>query len=279
MKNKLILFLKGGLIGIALAIPGISAGTMALITGLYTPIIHILSSISSFTRKTSFTALWRSSSFLIYVFLGSLAGLYLAVQWMTFLIKTYPLQTYSLFSGIILASIPFLYQQMKRNSIGIGVFLISAILTFGLSFFQSIFFQGYFWIVLSIYLAVGAMLLPGVSGSYILIIMGVYSHVLEDIQRFSWKVIFYIITGALSLITVSKWIRHLLKHYPAMTLSCLTGMTLGGGAGIFPLKSSQQFIENGWAGFLFLAIGAISTFLLQYLTTLYKPFSQKLIHN
>ena len=81
---------------------------------------------------------------------------------------------------------------------------------------------------------------------------------------------FYIITGALSLITVSKWIRYLLKHYPAMTLSCLTGMTLGGGAGIFPLKTSQQFIENGLSGFLFLTAGAVSVFLLQYLTQLYK---------
>ena len=256
----------------ALAIPGVSAGTMALITGLYTPIIHVLSSItiSSLTRKTSFTAFWFSYSYLVYVFLGSLAGLYWAIQWMVFFVKTYPLQTYSLFSGIILASIPFLYQQMKRNKMGIGIFLISAVFTFGLSFFQSFFFQGHFWIFLSIYLAVGAMLLPGVSGSYILIIMGTYSHVLEEVQRFSWKVFLYIITGALSLITVSKWIRHLLKHYPAMTLSCLTGMTLGGGAGLFPLKTSQQFIENGLHGFLFLTAGAVSVFLLQYFTQLYK---------
>ena len=149
MKNKLILFLKGGLIGMALAIPGVSAGTMALITGLYTPIIHILSSItiSSLTRKT-LTALWRSYSDLVYVFIGSFVGLYLAVQWMVFFVKTYPLQMYSLFSGIILASIPFLYQQMKRNKMGLGVFLISAVFTFGLSFFQSFFFQGYFWIFL-----------------------------------------------------------------------------------------------------------------------------------
>ena len=272
MKNKLILFLKGGLIGMALAIPGVSAGTMALITGLYTPIIHVLSSItiSSLTRKTSFRNLWLAHSGLVYVFLGSLAGLYWAVQWMMFFVKTYPLQMYSLFSGIILASIPFLFQQMKRNKMGIGIFLISAVFTFGLSFFQSIFFQGYFWIFLSIYLAVGAMLLPGVSGSYILIIMGTYSHILEDVQSFSWKIFFYIITGALSLITVSKWIRYLLKHYPAMTLSCLTGMTLGGGAGIFPLKTPQQFIESGWSGFLFLTGGAVSVFLLQYLTQLYK---------
>ena len=82
--------------------------------------------------------------------------------------------------------------------------------------------------------------------------------------------LFYIITGALSLITVSKWIRYLLKHYPTMTLSCLTGMTLGGGAGIFPLKTSQQFIENGLSGFLFLTSGTVSVFLLQYLTQLYK---------
>ena len=272
MKNKLILFLKGGLIGIALAIPGISAGTMALITGLYTPIIHLLSSftISSLTCKTSFKNFWRSSSYLVYVFLGSLAGVYWAIQWMAFLIKTYPLQTYSLFSGIILASIPFLYQQMKQDKKGLGVFLMSAVFTFGLSFFQSLFFQGYFWVFLSIYIAVGALLLPGVSGSYILIIMGTYSHILEEIQGFSWKVFLYIITGALSLITVSKWIRYLLKNYPAITLSCLTGMTLGGGVGIFPLKTSQQFIENGGVGFLFLTAGAVSVFLLKYLTQFYK---------
>ena len=130
----------------ALAIPGVSAGTMALITGLYTSIIHVLSSItiSSLIRKTSFRNLWLAHSGLVYVFLGSLAGLYWAVQWMVFFVQTYPLQMYSLFSGVILASIPFLYQQMKRNKMGLGVFLISAVFTFGLSFFSIFLFSRIF---------------------------------------------------------------------------------------------------------------------------------------
>ncbi len=184
IKQSWVLFLKGSLIGMALVIPGVSAGTMALITGLYSSLIHALSSlkISILINRKEFLKNWYTFSYLIPALIGSVFGFYIIIQWMTFFINEYPLQTYCLFSGIILSSIPFLYRQIKISKLGIGLFILFAFLTFCFSFFQSVFFSGYFWLFLSVYLAIGAMFLPGVSGSYILVVMGTYPRIISDVQ-------------------------------------------------------------------------------------------------
>lgn len=257
--SQWILFIKGLLIGGAIIIPGVSGGTIALITGLYPSIISALSSfhLRTIFKKEEFLKFFQAFSYLSPVLIGALLGFFVTIQWISFLIHSHPFPTYSLLSGIILTSTPFLFKQMKINKMEILIFLSSAILSFSLSFFNSFFFSGSVWLFLSIYLAVGAMLIPGISGSYILIIMGTYSQVLKELSSPSWFILFFLFIGGASLMTFSHGIGYLLKNHLSKTMAFLTGMMLGGALGLFPIKSITLLKDHGVESALFLLIGAV----------------------
>lgn len=264
-------------------IPGVSAGTMAWVTSLYPLIISAFSAFSflALRNKREFIAGQKDFRPLIPVFLGAVIGFYINAQWVSFLIKEHPAASYSVFSGIIIAEAPFLHRDVKGGASSAAVTAVFAVLTFCFSFLgqsSSVFefFQEGFpkigWQFLAVYLAVGAMLLPGLSGSYILIIMGVYSDLLEELKSFSFLVVLYAFIGCFSLITVSKWIRYLFQRKYAVTMSVLTGMTLGGGAGIFPIKTCIQ--EERLSCIVFLAVGAGAVWFCRYLSGFFKVFSK-----
>ena len=260
--KMILLFFKGLLIGMAVILPGVSGGTMALITGLYSPIISALSSVRllTFFKKKEFLAFWNPFSHLAFVFAGILIGFFIMVQWVSFFIYSYPLPAYSFFSGLILSSVFFLTPYFKKKWPELVIFILSLSLVFFVSFFDSLFFSGYFWIFFSVYLAVGAMLLPGVSGSYVLVIMGTYSIVLKELSDFSWLGLLFLITGGVSLLTCSRGLKYLLKHYLSWTMAGLMGMMLGGGTAVFPVKSISALKEHGLLAFSFLLIGALATY-------------------
>jgi len=265
MKNNLLSLTKGIFLGIALIVPGISAGTMALITGLYSPLISFLSSIQSAVFKRNFFKINHLFIPLLPVFIGTLLGLVFAVQWVYSLITTFPILSYSFFSGIILASVPFLLKQTTINISSVWVLLLFTLISFSLSYFNPVSISSDVWIFLSVYLATLAMLLPGTSGSYILILMGTYTEVLEILKNFSTKLLFILCVAVLSLLSCSKLIQYLLNRYKNYTMISLTGLTLGGGAGIFPLKSSEAFRQRGLESFILLFVGIFLVFIVQYL--------------
>jgi len=265
MKNNLLSLTKGIFLGIALIVPGISAGTMALITGLYSPLISFLSSIQSAIFKRNFFKINHLFIPLLPVFIGTLLGLVFAVQWVYSLITTFPMLSYSFFSGIILASAPFLLKQTTINISSVWVLLLFTLISFSLSYFNPVSISSDVWIFLSVYLATLAMLLPGTSGSYILILMGTYTEVLEILKNFSTKLLFILCVAVLSLLSCSKLIQYLLNRYKNYTMISLTGLTLGGGIGIFPLKSSEAFRQRGLESFILLFVGIFLVFIVQYL--------------
>jgi len=265
MKNNLLSLTKGIFLGIALIVPGISAGTMALITGLYSPLISFLSSIQSAIFKRNFFKINHLFIPLLPVFIGTLLGLVFAVQWVYSLITTFPILSYSFFSGIILASAPFLLKQTTINISSVWVLLLFTLISFSLSYFNPVSISSDVWIFLSVYLATLAMLLPGTSGSYILILMGTYTEVLEILKNFSTKLLFILCVAVLSLLSCSKLIQYLLNRYKNYTMISLTGLTLGGGIGIFPLKSSEAFRQRGLESFILLFVGIFLVFIVQYL--------------
>ena len=269
--NIFILIFKGILLGMALVIPGVSAGTLALITGLYIRLIQLLSSfkMTLFKNRNELLNVWKDFCSLTPVFLGCILGLFLAIRWVILAIQFYPSQMYSLFSGVILGSVPFLLIQTKLNRTNLLFFGVSTILTFGLSLTSLNTFSGYLWTIFSFYIAVGTMLLPGVSGSYILMIMGTYQKVLLDINSFLWwKLGLYLLIGILSLLSFSKFIHFLLKNYFSETMACLTGMTLGGGIGIFLF--TEQVLENFSSSLVFLSLSLISIIAIQFLWITFK---------
>ena len=265
MKQTWILFWKGVLIGTAFIVPGVSGGTMALITGLYFPFILALSSFRPallFNRK-EFLKFWNLFSYLIPALIGAIAGFLFFVQWLALSLKMHPVPMYCFFSGLVFSSMPFLIKEMNKEKSGWTVFICSSAVTFIVSFFTAGaggFSYGYVFLLLSVFLAVSAMLLPGVSGSYILILMGTYSMILNDLSVFSWRIVLYFLVGILSLTLVSRWIRLALEKHQQMIMSGLAGMAFGGGAGIFPIKSAKTLVENGLAGFTALVFAFVLVF-------------------
>ena len=274
MKNNFLSLMKGALLGMALIIPGISAGTMALITGLYSPLISFLSNTQSAIFKREFLKINHLFLQLLPVFIGTFLGLTFAIQWVYSLITTFPILSYSFFSGIILASVPFLLKQTSMNIHSLWVLILFTLISFSLSYFNPISVSSDVWIFLSVYLATLAMLLPGTSGSYILILMGTYTEVLEILKNFSIKSLFILGVAVLSLLSCSKLIQYLLDRYKNYTMICLTGLTLGGGIGVFPLRSTEAFQQKGLESFTLLFIGIFLVFIVQYL---WRYFSSRKI--
>ena len=251
------LFLKGLLIGLALIIPGLSAGAIALITGVYTLIITALSSLSlkMFLDRKKFFSSFQIFLKLNPLFLGIAFGILLSIHQVLFFIEKYPVEAYSLFSGLILSGLLLLFREMKINVFSLFIFILSALSVYFISWIprEEIFSSYLFWIFPAVYLASLAMLFPGISGSYILMVMGVYEIVLSDVKSFSWKFIFYIFIAVFGVISTSRWVKYVLTNHHSKTLAVLSGMTLGGGLGIFPVKS---LAENSFNSFLFLGLGA-----------------------
>ena len=270
MKDKLLLLIKGVLLGMALIIPGISAGTMAFITGLYSPLISFLSTAQSIIFKKEFGKLNRLFFNLLPVFIGVFLGLIFTIQWVYSLVTAFPVLSYSFFSGIILASVPFLLKQTKINIHNIWILFLSAVLSCALSYFNPASFSSHFWLFLSVYLSGLAMLLPGVSGSYILILMGTYKEVLGLLKSFTTISLLILFIAVFSLFSCSKWIQYLLERYRNYTMICLTGLTLGGGIGVFPLKSIEELQQSGQINVILLFAAIFLVFMIQYLCRMFR---------
>ena len=267
MKNKTLLFIKGLLSGMALITPGMSAGTIALITGIYSPIIYFLSSLQKV--RTEFSKTLKSFLLLVPVFVGFFLGLLISIEWLKAFIQSHPDLSYLFFSGIILSSVPFLIQRTPINSSSILILIASTLFSFSLSFFNPTNPMGLWWFFLSVFLASLAMLLPGISGSYVLVLMGEYSEFLEAISSISLKFVGVAFTFILSFLSCSKAIQHLLKNYHTNTMACLTGFTLGGGMGIFPLKSLEKIQQASLNSWIILFTGAFIVFVVQYISSKY----------
>ena len=240
MKNSILLGLKGSLIGVALVVPGLSAGTMAFITGLYSTFISFLSSFLPSVLNREWRKITKSFLFLSPAFLGILISFLISARWVILVIEKFPLDFNSFFSGVILMSVVYLSKQMKLDAVHIVIAILSALFSFSLSFKTKLLFSltgelfGTFWFFLSVYLSILAMLLPGVSGSYILMIMGSYSRFLTAFQDLSVDLIIIGLAFFVSLFSGVKWIKYLMDKKREKMMAFLTGLTLGGGFGIFP---------------------------------------------
>ena len=256
MKNYFILFLKGIAMGVANVIPGVSGGTIALITGIYEKLINSLKSfdttafkliikfdIKAFTRHTNFY-------FLIAVFGGSIVSVFSIASLFKFLFNNYPLYIWSFFFGLILISILFVGKTItKWNKQSIISLILGIIIAVSFSYISPasennnllfVFFCGI--------IGISGMMLPGLSGSFILILLGNYELLLvkavTDLNILILSIFFAgSIFGVLSFSHLLSW---LLKKYKNQTIALLTGFIAGSLAIIWPWKEvSKSIIISG----------------------------------
>ena len=253
--DYLIISLKGMAMGAADVVPGVSGGTIAFISGIYEELIDSLNNINFSLLKTLKTEgiknTWKQANgnFLLALLSGvfvSIISLSKGVKW---LLEHHPVLLWAFFFGLVLASIIYVGKQIKTTSwnlklfvaMGLGAAVAFLITTLNPSESSDtnlfLFFAGA--------LAICAMILPGISGAFILVILGAYSPVLEAINSRDLKTIFFIGAGAVvGLLSFSKLLKWLFEKYHELTLALLTGFMIGSLNKIWPWKVALTYRTN-----------------------------------
>ena len=256
-KQELILFLKGIAMGIANIIPGVSGGTIALLTNIYERLINALKKFDITAIKLLLSMKFKNFVnytdliFLIWLFSGSLFGVFSIAKLFEYMFKFYPIMIWSFFFGLILASVYYIGKKIKNwNIYNFIILIFGAIVAISLLFFEPANEnENLLFIILCGIIGVSGMMLPGLSGSFILILMGNYELILVSaISEFNYIILLFFLFGSiLGLVIFSHAIAYLLNKYKDQTLSVLTGFILGSLLIVWPWKktnSSNLSIEN-----------------------------------
>lgn len=240
IKGFLFIFLRGLFMGTADIMPGVSGGTIALITGIYERLVHAISKINfKFIKpflKGQFHESWsimkKEVDFTLFIPL--LMGIGLAVltlsKLMGFLLSNYAAYTYAFFSGLILASAYIVYSEIDGFSLKNFIFgiigFVFAFIFVGLNPIQAnhtlpiLFISGM--------VAICAMILPGISGAFLLLLLNQYEYMINALNNLSLPEIITFICGAfIGIISFSRLLDYLLKHHEHVTMSFLVGLMLG----------------------------------------------------
>ena len=237
--------------GVADVIPGVSGGTIAFISGIYDELIDSIRSVDGsvfkLLLKFRIAEIWKkvNASFLISVLAGVATSLISLAHLMTWLLETYPIPVWSFFFGLICVSAVFILREnMKWNmgafialiigiAIGAAITILSPTQTPTNLYF--IFFCGA--------LAICAMILPGISGAFILLLIGKYYFMIEALTQINLPVILVFVLGCvIGLLSFSHLLSWLLHHYRNLTIALLAGFMLGSLNKVWPWKKSFQVL-------------------------------------
>jgi len=246
MKQYLYLILKGMGMGAANVIPGVSGGTVALITGIFEKLIDSIKSLNLTAAKLLFAGKFKEFAeyinlyFLIAVFTGIGISIISFAKLLEYLFANYPIYVWSYFFGLILASVYFVSLSIeKRSVVNILIFLTGTAIAVFISFMtpasQN---DNVFYLILCGIIAASSMILPGLSGSFVLILLGNYQLVMIDsVSHLNLKILLPVAIGAgVGLIGFSSFLSWIFKKYKDETISILAGFILGSLTILWPWK-------------------------------------------
>ena len=189
MKDFLPTVLKGAAMGVAEVIPGVSGGTIAFITGIYERLIDAIKSFSPTKLLAAFKAdgiagVWKSidGTFLVSLLIGMVGGIGIGVTVVKYLLETHPVYVWSFFFGLIVASAVYIAKQItKWSALEIILLIIGSIFAYWITIATPSTGSESLWFTfLAGSIAICALILPGISGSFILLLMGIYTFILHD---------------------------------------------------------------------------------------------------
>ncbi len=239
--------------GVADVIPGVSGGTIAFITGIYEELINSLKSINGTAIRLLFgfriAEVWKhiNGSFLITVLAGILTSLLSLAKLMTFLLENYPIPTWSFFFGLILVSSPLIMRDIQRWAPGtVAAFIIGIAVAYGITVLSPTETPtNLFYIFFCGALAICAMILPGISGAFVLLLIGKYEYMINALIEFNLPVILVFASGCLlGLIGFSHVLSWVLQHYRYPTLALLAGFMIGSLNKVWPWKEVVAYRIN-----------------------------------
>lgn len=254
IKDYCVVGFKGMAMGAADIVPGVSGGTIAFISGIYEELLTSISSINLDALKTlknhGFLAAWRqiNGNFLLSLFLGILLSVLTLAKVISWLLEAHPILLWSFFFGLVVASILYIAKQISQwNIIGVFLFILGAVLAYYITTINPLVSENSssIFLFLAGALAICAMILPGISGSFILVLIGAYKPILEGLNSKDVGVITLVVTGAVfGLLSFSRVLKWLFTNYKNYTLMLLTGFILGSLNKIWPWKKVLTYRTN-----------------------------------
>lgn len=258
----LLLYLKGMLMGAADLVPGVSGGTIALITGIYKELLESINSFSLATLKIGkqegLKTVWKklNGPFLLAVFGGILSSILLFSRLLEWLIESHPLILWSFFFGLLVASIIYLFKQELSLNLGTLLYvLFGAVSSFLITQLNGGENQSSLWyLFLSGFIGISAMILPGLSGAYLLVIMGVYQTILSNVRLAQDLMVnfdqnqfidtasilgVFLLGIGLGIKVFAKFLSWLLDRYPERSIAVLVGLMLGALHKVWPWQNAD----------------------------------------
>lgn len=237
--------LKGMAMGAADVVPGVSGGTIAFISGIYeeliTSINNVKPSLLKIWQKEGFAAFWKAlnGNFLAALFIGIFISVFSLAKFLSWLLENEPVLLWSFFFGLVLASVFLVGKEIKRWNLGtILVFLVGATLAYFITELpanENV--DSLPYLFLSGALAICAMILPGISGAFILVLLGSYKTILDAVHDRDLTIIATVAIGAITgLLSFAKLLKWMFQNFRNITLALLTGFILGSLNKIWPWK-------------------------------------------
>ena len=244
LTKNLIVALKGYAMGAANVIPGVSGGTIALLTGIFNELIESLNALMSLSSwkmlfKGRFGDFWKEihGTFLLWLALGVLLSIFSLAKLMEYVLSHQPVQTWAFFFGLIIVSAIFMLSDIKGWKgkdclwLVLGIILGAFICLMSPTETTS----DLWFIALCGAIAICTMILPGISGSFILVLLGKYEFIMKAVSELDIPVLVVFAIGcAIGIIAFSKFLHWLIGKYEMPTLLVLIGFTIGALVKVWP---------------------------------------------
>lgn len=249
IKEFILLYFKGIAMGSADVVPGVSGGTIAFITGIYETLLNAIRSVDlqalQYLKKFQIKALWKhvNGNFLLPLLAGIATSVLTLAKVITHLLAEYPIQVWSFFFGLIVISALIILREIKLWNIGVfvAIALGIAIAYFITSATPAETPESSWFLFIAGAVAICAMILPGISGSFILLIFGKYEFILSAVKEF--RIVDIAIFGLgciVGLLSFARLVSWLFNKYHNITIGVLSGFMIGSLNKVWPWKEAIQ---------------------------------------
>lgn len=242
--KDIIVAVKGFFMGAANVVPGVSGGTIALLTGIYSRIINAIDALMRISNwklllKGDLKAFWKAveGRFLLALGIGVVASVFTLAKLMEYVLANHPVQTWAFFFGLILASVYYMLRDIKNlkwlDAVQVFAGLVLGLVVCTLTPTKTPDTMWFIFICGAI--AVCTMILPGISGSFILVILGKYDYIMRAVSALDLPTLFVFALGCVvGILAFAKFLHWLLARYERSTMLVLIGFVLGSLVKVWP---------------------------------------------
>lgn len=239
--------------GAADVVPGVSGGTMAFILGIYRELIASIKSINMDFARLLLSGKIKDAmgvvswKFLVAVAAGVFAAIFTIARFLSYMLSAFPVWVWSFFFGLVLASAVTICLEIKRWTLKV---IIAIVIGTALAFYvvgqvPVSTPEAPWFLFISGALAICAMILPGISGAFILVLLGKYQYVLDAVNDLDFFILAVVASGAVvGLMSFARLLSWLFKKYQKMTIALLVGLMLGSLRKIWPWKTDMAIYDG-----------------------------------